>query len=160
LSLADAKHEQIEVAPISWRSAIVGALTGLIPLLIILIFALMVPVLSSSTLFMRLLGVLVIGFVGAPTPGAMMAVWLSHRMSFPILVRTSGIAGLLMFLSVYLLVLLIGVLSSSQPLFSSSFSQAVLPLALVILGALLGLIGLLRGMLDAWIYHRFMMRHS
>ena len=159
LSLADARHEQIEVAPISWRSAIVGALTGLIPLLIILIFALMVPVLSSSTLFMRLLGVLIIGFVGAPTPGAMMAVWLSHRMSFPILVRTSGIAGLLMFLFAYLLVLLIGVLSSGQPLFSSSFSQAVLPLALVILGALLGLIGLLRGMLDAWIYHRFMLRH-
>ncbi len=158
LSRADAGHEQIESAPISWQSAIVGALTGLVPLIIILAFALMVPFLADNTLFTRLLGVLVIGFIGAPTPGSMMAVWLSHKMSFPVLVRTSGIAGLLMFLAAYLLVVLIGVLSSGQALFSNSFSPQTLPVALVILGALLGLIGLLRGMLDAWIYHRFMMR--
>lgn len=158
LSRADAGHEQIEFAPISWRSAIVGALTGLIPLIILLSFALMVPFLAGNTLFMRLLGVLVIGFIGAPTPGAMMAVWLSHKMSFPILVRTSGIAGLLMFLVAYLLVVFISVISSGQALFSESFSTPTLPVALIILGALLGLIGLLRGMLDAWIYHRFMMR--
>lgn len=160
LSRADAGHEQIEAAPISWRSAAVGALTGLIPLIIILSFALMVPFLAGNTLFMRLLGVLVIGFIGAPTPGAMMAVWLSHKMSFPVLVRTSGIAGLLMFLIAYLLVVFIGVLSSGQALFSESFSPQALPVALVILGALLGLVGLLRGMLDAWVYHRFIMRRA
>lgn len=158
LSRADAGHEHIEVAPISWRSAIVGALTGLVPLLIILVFALMVPLPADNTLFMRMLGVLVIGFIGAPTPGAMMAVWLSHKMSFPILVRTSGIAGLLMFLTAYILVLLIGFVTTGQALFSSSFTSQTLPLALCILGALLGLLGLLRGMLDAWVYHRFMMR--
>ncbi len=158
LGKADAGNEQIEVAPVSWRSAIVGALTGLIPLLIILFFAFMVPLPTNSTLFMRLLGVLVIGFIGAPTPGAMMAVWLSHKMSFPILVRTSGIAGLLMFLVAYALVLLIGLITTGQALFSINFAPQTLPLALCILGGLLGLLGLLRGMLDAWIYHRFMLR--
>lgn len=158
LGKADAGHEQIEVAPVSWRSAIVGALTGLLPLLIILVFAFMVPLPAASPLYLRLLGVLVIGFVGAPTPGAMMAVWLSHKMSFPILVRTSGIAGLLMFAVAYLLVLVISVVTTGQALFVDSFAPQTLPLALGILGILLGLLGLLRGMLDAWVYHRFMMR--
>ncbi|MGH2482812.1 MAG: hypothetical protein ACRDHW_24450, partial [Ktedonobacteraceae bacterium] len=47
LSHADAKNEQIEVAPVFWRSALVGALTGLIPLSIILVFALIVPLPAS-----------------------------------------------------------------------------------------------------------------
>jgi serine/threonine protein kinase len=158
LGKADARREQIEVAPIAWRPAIVGALTGLIPLLIILLFAFTVPLPANSTLYIRLLSVLLIGFIGAPTPGAMMAVWLSHKMSFPILVRTSGIAGLFMFLSAYVLILLISLLATGQMLFSKEFTQPTLPLALCILGALLGLLGLLRGMLDAWVYHRYMLR--
>lgn len=158
LSKVDAGHEQIEAAPVFWRAASVGALTGLIPLLIILVFAFMVPLPANSTLFMRLLGVLVISLIGAPTPGAMMAVWLSHKMSFPILVRTSGIAGLLMFVSAYVLVLLTSLVTTGQALFLSGFTPQTLPLALGILGALLGLLGLLRGMFDAWIYHRYLLR--
>lgn len=162
LSRADAGHEQIEAAPVFWRSAMVGALTGLIPLIIILVFALVVPLpwVANSSLFLRLFGVLVVGFIGAPTPGAMMAVWLSQKMSFPLLTRTSAIAGLLMFLAAYVLVMLVDLLASGHLLFASSFAPALLPLALLIMGALLGLIGLLRGMLDAWIYHRVMMRRA
>lgn len=162
LSKADASHEQLEVAPVSWRAAVVGALTGLLPLLIILVFALVVPLpwVSGSSLFLRLLGVLIIGFVGAPTPGAMMAVWLSQKMSFPILMRTSAIAGLFMFLVAYVLVVLIGLLVTGQVFFAADFGQQILPLALIIMGGLLGMIGLLRGLLDAWIYHRVMLRRT
>lgn len=162
LSKTDAAHEQIEVAPVFWRSALVGALTGLIPLIIILVFALVVPLpwISGSSLFLRLLGVLVVGFIGAPTPGAMMAVSLSEKMSFPMLTRTSAIAGLFMFLASYVLVLLIGLLVSGHILFAASFTQQIVPLAVIIMGLILGLIGLLRGMLDAWVYHRVMMRRA
>ncbi|HEY1351768.1 MAG TPA: protein kinase, partial [Ktedonobacteraceae bacterium] len=114
LSQTDAAHEQIEIAPVYWRSALVGALTGLIPLLIILLFALVVPLpwISGSSLFLRLLGALLVSFIGAPTPGAMMAVSLSEKISFPTLVRTSAVAGLFMFLASYLLVVLTDLLVS------------------------------------------------
>ena len=162
LSKADAAHERIEVAPVFWRSAVVGALTGLIPLIIILVFALVVPLpwISGSSLFLRLLGVLVVGFIGAPTPGAMMAVSLSEKMSFPTLARTSAFAGLFMFLASYVLVILIALLVSGHFLFAASFTQQIVPLAVIIMGLILGLIGLLRGMLDAWVYHRVMMRRA
>src|SRR5258707_577766 len=54
LGRVDAGHEQVEVAPVAWRAAIVGALTGLIPLLIILSFALLVslPGIPGSLLFL------------------------------------------------------------------------------------------------------------
>jgi hypothetical protein len=146
----DGKREQIAVAPVSWRSALVGAATGLLPLTIILVFALAVPL---PWVLLRLLGVLLIGFIGAPTPGAMMAVWLSQRMSYPVLVRTSAISGILMFLAAYIVVVSLGLLI---PGFYMSFTQA--GLALLVMGALLGQIGALRGMLDAWIYHRIIMR--
>jgi serine/threonine protein kinase len=159
LSRADAGHEQVEVAPIAWRAAFVGALTGLIPLIIILVFSLLVPLpwAYGNSLFLRLLVPLVIAFIGAPTPGAMMAVWLSRKMSFPILMRSSAIAGLLMFLVAYVLVVLCGLLVTGQ-LFTTSFSQPMQLIAVLILGGLLGLIGLLRGQLDAWVYHRVMLR--
>jgi serine/threonine protein kinase len=162
LSQTDAAHEQIEVAPVFWRSAIVGALTGLIPLLIILVFALVVPLpwISGGSLFLRLLGALLVGFIGAPTPGAMMAVSLSEKISFPTLVRTSAVAGLFMFLASYVLVVLTGLLVSGHILFAGSFSQEILVPAVLIMGLLLGLIGLLRGMLDAWVYYRVMMRRA
>lgn len=160
LSKTDAAHEQIEVAPVFWRSALIGALTGLIPLLIILVFALVVPLpwISGSSLFLRLLGVLLVGLIGAPTPGAMMAVSLSEKISFPTLVRTSAVAGLCMFLASYALVILTDLLVSGQMLFAASFSQQTVLPAVMIMGLLLGLIGVLRGMLDAWVYYRVMMR--
>jgi serine/threonine protein kinase len=162
LGKADLAHEQIEVAPVAWRSAIVGALTGLIPLIIILVFALVGPWGTHPPLFLRLLGVFAISFIGAPTPGAMMAVWLSQKMSFPILVRTSAIAGFFMFVAAYVLVILIGLLASGSFFIISDFAAypQFLPLVLILVGVLLGLIGLLRGMLDAWVYHRVMMRRA
>ncbi|HEX7737465.1 MAG TPA: protein kinase [Ktedonobacteraceae bacterium] len=158
LSTADARREQIEVAPVAWQAAIVGALTGLIPLLIILIFVLLAPLpgAAGNSLLLRVLIPLFIAFVGAPTPGAMMAVWLSRKMSFPILIRTSAIAGLLMFLAAYILVVMLGLLTNH--LFVLDFGQQTQILALVITGALLTLAGLLRGQLDAWVYHRVLMR--
>jgi serine/threonine protein kinase len=159
LSNTDQRGDAVEDAPVSWQAAIVGALTGLIPLIIILAFALAVPLSWSvgNSFFLRLMGVLVVGFIGAPTPGAMMAVWLTRRMSFPILVRTSGLAGLLMFIAAYLPIIGVNWLITGQWLFNADFSQQFFPLLIV--GALLGLIGFLRGMLDAWIYHRVMLRH-
>jgi serine/threonine protein kinase len=159
LSGVDVKNEQVEVAAVAWRAALVGMLTGLIPLIIILVFALLAPLpwAYGNSLFLRLLMPLMIAFVGAPTPGSMMAVWLSRKMSFPILMRTSAVAGLLMFLGAYVLVVLGGLLVTGQ-LFTASFSQPTQFLAVVILGGLLGLVGLLRGQLDAWVYHRVMLR--
>lgn len=160
LSKVDAPREQVVAAPVAWRAAIAGALTGLIPLIIILIFSLVVPLswAANSAVFLRLLGVLLIGFIGAPTPGAMMAVWLSNKMSFPILVRSSATAGLFMFVAAYVLVLLVSWLVTGDPLFSDSFGEQTLPIAIIGMGLFLGLIGLFRGMLDAWFYHRVMMR--
>lgn len=159
LSRADAGREQVEIAPIAWQAAVVGALTGLIPLIIILVFALLVPLpwVAGSSLFLRLLGLLTIALIGAPTPGAMLAVWLSRRMSFPILIRTSALAGLFMFLAAYVIVVLLGLLATGQT-FAAGLSQPLQPLAILLLGGLLGLVGLLRGLLDAWIYYRVILR--
>jgi len=85
LARVDASKEQIEVAPVLRRPAIVGALTGLLPLTIILMFALQTLFSPSpnSLPLLNLLGVLLIVAIGIPTPGAVMAVWLSAKMSFP-----------------------------------------------------------------------------
>ena len=87
LSQVDVAREQFERAPILWRSALVGALTGLLPSMIILIILLATPlsIAFASSLLLRMFVVLIIVFTGAPTPGAMMAVWLSGKMTFPVL---------------------------------------------------------------------------
>lgn len=161
LSKADRSGEQVEVAPISWQSALVGALTGLLPLLIILTFALIVPLnwASGDSFFLRLLDILVIGFIGAPTPGAMMAVWLSHKMSFPVLARTSALAGLLMFVAAYVLIIGASWLITGKPLFTDEFGQPSL-LPSLILGGLLSLIGFLRGILDSWVLKLISKNHA
>ncbi len=161
LGQVDAAHEQVEVAPIQWRAALVGALTGLLPLTIILVFAMAVLLssISGSSLMLPLLGIMLIAFIGSPTPGSMMAVWLSQKMSFPILVRTSAMAGLFMFVIAYTLVAGGGWLLHGRSLFSEQFPQSGL-LATLIMGVLLGLVGFLRGILDAWVYHRVMLRRS
>jgi hypothetical protein len=152
LGAVDASREQIEVAPILWRPAIVGALTGLLPLTMILIFTLVAPMaLPANTSFLtRMFGVLFLALIGAPTPGAMMAIWLSQKMTFPTLLRSSAIAGLLMFLGAFLLVALWGSATANNVLFYYHFSQP--GLAALIVAGLLGLIGTLRGMLDAKVY--------
>src|SRR5260221_2967314 len=119
-------REQFEAAPVLWRSALVGALTGLLPLTIILIIALTTPALpQGSSLLLRMFFVLCIILIGAPTPGAMMAVWLSDKMTFPVLLRSSAIAGMLMFFGACLLVALWGFLTSSYALFYYHFNQPV-----------------------------------
>ena len=153
-------REQFEAAPVLWRSALVGALTGLLPLTIILIIALAVPpsLPPGSSLLPRMFVVLFIILMGAPTPGAMMAVWLSTKMTFPVLLRSSAMAGMLMFFGACLLVALWGLLPSSYALFYSNFHQPIL--AFLVTAGLLGVIGILRGMLDAWVYHRILAKRK
>ena len=87
-----------------------------------------------------------------------MAVWLSKKMTFPVLLRSSAIAGMLMFVGASLLASLLGLLTSGYILFYDHFSQPGL-VFLIILG-LLGVIGILRGMLDAWVYHWIITRRK
>jgi len=158
LGRVDAPRDQVEVAPIHWRPAIVGALTGLLPLTIVLVFALVVPVFRSSgtPLLSSLFISLFIALIGAPTPGAMMAVWLSKKMTFAELSRSSAVAGMLMFFGAFLLIALWSLLPSNNFLFFYKFDQSWI--AYLLTAALLGLIGLLRGMLDAWVYQRVVRR--
>jgi hypothetical protein len=160
LGRVDAAREQFESAPILWRSALVGALTGLLPSTIILIIVLAAPPLTTpgTSLLLRMFVVLFIVLIGAPTPGAMMAVWLSEKMTFPVLLRSSAIAGMLMFIGAFLLAALWGFLPSSYTLFYAQFNPALLAF-LVILG-LLAVVGILRGMLDAWVYHRILLKRK
>ncbi len=159
LARVDAPRDQVEVAPVHWRPAIVGALTGLLPLTIVLVFALVVPVFRSSgaPLLSSLFASLFIALLGAPTPGAMMAVWLSKKMSFAELSRSSAVAGMLMFFGAFLLIALWSLLPSNNFLFFYKFDQPWI--AYLLMAALLGLIGLLRGMLDAWVYQRVTRRN-
>ena len=160
LSQVDVAHEQFERAPILWRSAIVGALTGLLPSTIILIIVLAMPlsVAFGTSLLLRMFAVLIIMLIGAPTPGAMMAVWLSEKMTFPVLLRSSAIAGMFMLVGAYLLAALWGLLPSSYLPFYAHFRPPLL--AFLVTLALLALIGFLRAMLDAYVYHRMLLKRK
>jgi serine/threonine protein kinase len=158
LARVDAPGEQIEVAPVHWRAAAVGALTGLLPLTIILIFglpALFSPAANNSLLF-NILGVLFVIFVGIPTPGAVMSVRLSENARFPSLLRSSAMAGILMFAGAFLLLLAWGLIFSHTPLSSLSATWVVLLVIVVVLCV----IGSLRGMLDAWVYQQIRNRNK
>ncbi|TMD50723.1 MAG: hypothetical protein E6I93_11680, partial [Chloroflexi bacterium] len=143
---------------LQWRSAIIGALTGLLPLTLILILTLSMPTSLPRTdpLLLRVFGILFIAAIGAPTPGAVLAVWLSHKMTFPMLLRSSALAGLLMFVGAVVLASLWSGLTASHTLLFNSFSQP--GLAFFVGLCTLGLIGALRGMLDAWVYRRIISR--
>ena len=160
LSHVDVAHEQFERAPIMWRSALVGALTGLLPSTIILIIVLAMPLSLTfgTSLLLRMFAVLVIMLIGAPTPGAMMAVWLSEKMTFPVLLRSSAIAGMFMFVGAYLLAVLWGLLPSSYVPFYDHFKPPLL--AFLVTLALLALVGFLRAMLDAYVYHRILLKRK
>jgi serine/threonine protein kinase len=151
LALVDVR-EQIEAVAVLWRPAVIGAMTGLLPLTIILILALANPFATTSTVppLLLLLGVLLVVLLGTPTPGAVMAVWLSQKMSFPSLVRSSAVAGVMMFVGAFMLAVLWGVIFSNHSQFLYNMSQSWI--ALVLLVGVLSLIGCLRGMLDAWLY--------
>jgi Protein kinase domain len=154
LGVVDASYDAIEVAPVLWRSALIGALTGLLPLTMILILALSVPspLILTQPQLLRVFGMFLVALIGAPTPGAVLAVWLSQKMTFPTLLRSSAIAGMLMFASAYLLALFWSALTSNHSLFFEAFKQS--GLALLIGGCLLAQLGALRGMLDVWVYQR------
>ncbi|HLX40088.1 MAG TPA: serine/threonine-protein kinase [Ktedonobacteraceae bacterium] len=146
--------EQIETVPVLWRPAVVGALTGLLPLTIILIFALASPFTISPVVppLLSLLGMLLVVLVATPTPGAVVTVWLSQKMSNASLVRSSAVAGALMFVGAFILAVLWGLIFSNHTQFLYNLSQSWI--ALVLLVGVLGLMGSLRGMLDAWVYQR------
>ncbi len=146
--------ERIEVVPVLWRPAVVGALTGLLPLTIILIFALASPFTISVTVppLLSLLTMLLVVLVATPTPGAVVTVWLSQKMSDSSLVRSSAVAGALMFVGAFILAVLWGLIFSNHTQFLYNLSQSWI--ALVLLVGVLGLMGSLRGMLDAWLYQK------
>jgi len=160
LGRVDAAKEQVEVAPVLWRAAFAGALTGLLPLTIMMIFAL--PAFFSypdnSLPWLDVLGVLFIISLGIPTPGAMMAVWLSAKMSFATLSRSSAIAGMLMFTGAYLLAVLWEMIFSSHSEVYANLNRTWIVLLIIMI--VLGLVGALRGMLDAWIFRRFLRKEK
>src|SRR6266568_465817 len=160
LGRVDAAKEQVEAAPVLWRPAFAGALTGLLPLTIMMIFAL--PAFFSypdnSLPWLDVLGVLFIIALGIPTPGAMMAVWLSAKMSFATLSRSSAIAGMLMFTGAYLLAVLWEMIFSSHSAVFANLNRTWIVLLIIMI--VLGLVGALRGMLDAWIFRRFLRKEK
>ncbi len=160
LSRVDVANEQFERASILWRSSLVGALTGLLPSTIILLILIATPlsVAFGTSLLLCMFFVLVIVLIGAPTPGAMMAVWLSEKMTFPVLLRSSAIAGMFMFVGAYLLVALWSLLPSSYIPFYAHFRPPML--AFFITLALLAIVGILRAMLDAYVYHRILLKRK
>jgi protein kinase-like protein len=154
LGAVDAPYDVVEVAPVLWRTAAIGALTGLLPLTLILTLTLSVPspLILTQPHLLRVFGIFLVAFIGAPTPGAVLAVWVSQKLTFPTLLRNSAAAGMLMFAGAYLLALFWSALTSNHNLFFEAFQQS--GLALLIGGCSLALLGALRAMLDVWAYQR------
>jgi len=154
LGAVDAPYDVVEVAPVLWRTAAIGALTGLLPLTLILTLTLSVPspLILTQPQLLRVFGIFLIAFIGAPTPGAVLAVSFSQKLTFPTLLRNCAAAGMLMFAGAYLLALFWSALTSNHNLFFEAFQQS--GLALLIGGSSLALLGALRAMLDVWAYQR------
>jgi serine/threonine protein kinase len=154
LAHVDASKEQVKVMPIHWRSALVGALTGVLPLTIVLMFALnnVFTHLHGTSPLLIWFGTLFIIFLGLPTPGAVLTVRLSRNMRFPTLSRSSAVSGMLMVLGALLLLVIWSFIFSNHTLNMATISQNWIPL--LILVSVLILIGALRGMLDAWMYKK------
>jgi serine/threonine protein kinase len=150
LGKIDVAHDQVEVAPVHWRAALEAALTGLLPLTIVLIFALATPVLQiSPSPLLNMLAMLLIALLAAPTPGAVVAIGARHT-SAASLVRTSAVAGLLMFMIAFALAVVWSLVFAHRSWFFAAFNP--LWVALLVWIGLLGLIGSLRGLLDAHLY--------
>lgn len=158
VALVDGAKEQVEVAPARWRPAALGALTGLLPLTIILIFALEAPFthLHNVAPLLNLFGTIFVVFIGTPTLGSVMAVRLIEDMPFPSLLRTSALAGVLMFVGASVLVIGWGMLFPNQIQFLYNLRQTWM--AMLIIMCVLSVVGALRGMLDAWIYGQIWVR--
>jgi serine/threonine protein kinase len=156
LGKVDAAKEQVIAAPVHWWPAIMGAVTGLLPLMIILAFALEAPFshLQHIPPLFNLLGMLFVVFIGTPTPGAVMAIRLSENMPFPDLLRSSAISGMLMFAGSSMLAIIWGLLFPNHTQFLYELAQPGIATAMLIIIAVLTVLGSLRGMLDAWLYQR------
>ena len=83
-----------------------------------------------------------------------MAVWLSTKMSFATLSRSSAIAGLLMFSGAFLLAVLWNMVFSSHSIVYTHLNKTWMALLIIVI--VMSLVGALRGMLDAWISRRFL----
>ena len=150
----DIAPEQVRSATILWRSVLIGALTGLLPLTMILVLTLTTSAASPSGVppLLHVFGVLLIALIGAPTPGAVLAVWLSQKMSASTFFRSSALAGMLMFAAAFVLSALWSLLTAGHLLFLAQFKLSGLAFLVGLLT--LSLIGALRGMLDVHVYWR------
>ena len=82
-----------------------------------------------------------------------MSVRLSENPKFPSLLRSSAMAGILMFVFAFLLLVIWAVIFSL-----SNLSKTWLDL--LIIASVLCVIGALRGMLDAWVYQQIRKRNK
>lgn len=155
LGSVDRAPEQVRHASLSWRPALIGALTGLLPLTMILILTLTAPALATPTsyLLLRVLFALLVAIIGAPTPGAVLAVRLSRTMSFPSFLRSSALAGMLMFASAFLLATAWIIVTSGHMLLLDQFKLSGLTFLLGLFT--LVMVGALRAMLDVRLYWHF-----
>jgi serine/threonine protein kinase len=153
LGSVDRAPEQVRPAPLAWRPALIGTLTGLLPLTMILILTLTAPATPTGYLLLRVLAALLVALIGAPTPGAVLAVQLSRTMTFPSFLRSSALAGMLMFAAAFVLVTAWITLTSGHMLLLDQFKLSALafPIGLCILA----LLGALRAMLDVRLYWHF-----
>ncbi len=160
LGSVDLAPEQVRSASLLWRSVLIGALTGLLPLTLILVLTLTTPATSPTGIppLLHIFGVLLIALIGAPTPGAVLAVWLSQKMSASTFFRSSALAGMLMFAAAFMLSALWSLLTGGHLLFLNQFKLSGLAFLVGLLT--LSLIGALRGMLDAHIYWRLTRRQA
>ncbi|HEV2581590.1 MAG TPA: hypothetical protein VGT44_12125, partial [Ktedonobacteraceae bacterium] len=154
LGSVDRAPEQVRAAPLPWRAALIGALTGLLPLTMILILTLTssTPVPANEYLLLRLFGAILIVLIGAPTPGAVLAVRLLQPMTSPSFLRSSALAGIVMFAGAFVLASLWSIATSSHLLFIDQLKFSGLAFAVGLIA--LSLVGALRGMLDVRLYWR------
>lgn len=155
LGSVDRAPEQVRHAPLAWRSALIGALTGLLPLTMILILTLTAPAPAapSGYLLLRVLAALLVALIGAPTPGAVLAVKLSRTMPFPSFLRSSALAGMLMFTAAFVLAAAWIIVTSGHMLLLDQFKLSGLAFLLGLFT--LALVGALRAILDVRLYWHF-----
>ena len=87
-----------------------------------------------------------------------MAVRLFENIRFSSLLRSSAIAGVLMFAGASLLVVIWGLLFPDHTRFLYDLRQTWFALLLII--SALSVVGALRGMLDAWVYQQIRNRRK
>jgi hypothetical protein len=158
LGSVDRAPQRVRAAPLPWRAVLIGALTGLLPLTMIVILTLTTstPALANEYLLLRLFGALLIVLIGAPTPGAVLAVRLLQPINAPSFLRSSALAGMLMFAAAFILAYGWSIATSSHMLFIDQLKFSGLAFAVGLLA--LSLVGAMRGMLDVHLYWKLTRR--